>query len=187
MKTIRNMMFAVAVLALGMFAVPAAHAQLNSATTVAVTLNTQVNESLTISATPTSVSFNGQQGVVQANGGITVNTSWVLNSATRTKVTLYAYFTGVNALTGTNSTHLIQSSQVLGNIDGDAFTACNVQDPFTTFDCIGGGFLLASTNSPSSLWPIGSASHTLNLEINLGTSTPVDTYTGTLTLEAQAV
>jgi len=169
----------------------AAQAQsLNSNTVVGLTLNVTVVESLTISATPSSVTFNGASGTVSGNSPITVTTNYVLNPATRSKLLMYAYLSGnPNALTGTGSGHFIQDNQILANFDGGSFSACTSSDPFSSADCLNGGATVVTSNASASRWPAGSSSDQIALQINLGSAgvTPIDTYTGTLNIVASAM
>jgi len=184
-KYLKMLLASVMLVALAM--APAANAQaLNANTSVGINLNVSVTEFITITATPSTVSFNGSIGNVTGSSPITVNFNYALAS-TRTKLTVYAYFSQVTALIGQNTTHNIPSNQVLANWDGGAFTPCNANDVFSSFDCLGGGVVVASTASSSAIWPVGTGGGLINLQIALGSNTPIDQYAGTLNIAAQAI
>lgn len=164
---------------------------LNANTTVAISLSVAVNETLTVSATPNTVNFSGSTGNVNGSSPISVTTSWALSSVpndpnARTKVSLYAYFTSVNALTGPTG-GFIQNNQVFASANGGAMTGCTGTDPFGTQECLGNGLTLATDNSPASLWPSGTANTSIALTIALGGSPVIGNYTGTLNITAQAI
>lgn len=183
-------LMSLAVLALALLISPAAHAQLNSNTVVGLQLNVTVVESLTISATPSSITFNGAAGTVTGSSPINITTNYVLNPNTRSKVVMYAYLSGnPNALTGLISGHFILDNQVLAGWDGGGFQACTASDPFSGADCLGGGMTIVTNNAPASRWPAGTSSDQIALEINLGSAgvTPIDQYSGTLNIVASAM
>lgn len=158
---------------------------LNASTSVGLTLNMNVSEQLTVSATPSSVQFNGSTGTITGNSPVTITTTYVLNKQTRNTVKLYAYFANASALTGQTQGGIIQNSQVAAQIDGGSYQTCNMTGIGSAFDCLG-GYLVASSAMSAARWPAATSVDTMNLQITLG-SNPVDTYTGTLNITAQAL
>lgn len=90
--------------------------------TASVALSLNVNESLTLSATPPSIAFT-YDGVnsATASGPISVTTSWSLDTG-HTNLAVYAYFASTTALSGPQS---IPTSEVIAAIDSQGPAACN--------------------------------------------------------------
>ena len=166
----------------GLSVVPVAHAQVDSLTTT-VNLSAVINETLTVLASPATVTFTLIADST-ANGStpITITTTWVLNQ-TRTSVTLYAYFTdAANALTeplGIN----IPAANVRGSVNSGAFTSFSGAGPFSS-----GGSLTVFTEAISALNAADTRSDTLALQIDTtGLTLASGVYTGFLILQAQAI
>jgi len=154
---------------------------------VTVTLNASVVESISLSCTPSQVNFTGNAGTVAGDNPVSCTVSYVLNGQTRTFVYLAAYFTQAAALTGLNAGDVIQNQNILASFDGSAFTACNQSDGFSAEGCDPAqGWQIASSNQSASLWPTGTQTAGVRLEINMGAGVPVDTYTGTLNIVSYA-
>lgn len=143
------------------------------------------NSTLTLSASPSSVSFTLLPGQV-ANGSapVTINTSWLLGLAST--VHLYAYFTTTDALTVSGTAGgAIPSADVLGK--------CSTGMPvsfkaFTESSALAAGSSLEIFAQGAVLSVAANRSDQLSLEIdlrNLG-QLPAGSYSGTLTLQAQA-
>jgi hypothetical protein len=161
-------------------------AQLNS-TVSNVTLTATLAESLTVSATPTTVTFTLVAGGT-ANGSapVAMTTTWVL-SASRANVVLVGFFTtAASALT--NGSVNIPSSEVYGTVATGTPTTATA---FTQSGVVGTAsagltmFTQALTSSNRS----STRTDNLALQINLTAQPqlPASTYTGTLNLEAQAL
>jgi hypothetical protein len=155
-----------------------------------VTLNATLGESLTVSTTVASVNFaliNGQ--TVTGSQAVPITTNWVLLPS-RTSVKLYGYFASSTAALsdGYTTPDNIPSSDVLGQVP------TGVPTTFTAFTQTGIGASataasLLLVNQPiSSSTPnfVGSRTDNLNLEITTPAGLPAGSYTGTLTLQAQA-
>jgi hypothetical protein len=179
-----------AVAAMSIAALQPAHAASLNSNAPTVALNATLGESLTVSTTVASVSFaliDGQ--TVAGSAAVPITTNWVLLPS-RTSVKLYGYFASATAaLTdGYTTPDNIASSSVLGQVP------TGVPTTFTAFTQtgIGGGATAASlllVNQPiSSSTPnfVGGRTDNLNLEISTPAGLPAGTYTGTLTLQAQA-
>jgi hypothetical protein len=156
-------------------------AQVNS-NAVSITLNATLAETLTVAATPATVTFAlVAGGTATGTPTVTVTTTWVLGS--RTAVNLFGYFaTTTAALTGGGNN--IPASEVLGQINGGAFNAFTATGALGTAGATLGLFTQTITTANKS----ANRSDTLTLEINLTSQPqlPAGTYTGTLTLQAQA-
>jgi hypothetical protein len=163
-----------------------ASAQLNSgAQTIA--LNATLSESLTLSLSANSVSFNLTPGSATNAGtsGVTATTSWVLKPG-RTAVGVYAYFTSAAAALTDGGTNTIPSSAFsISDNTGPAATLVNT----APFGGANAGLQLANV-------PITTANRNssrtdaMAFNINLSGGTlpqlPAATYTGTLNIQAQA-
>jgi len=167
-----------------------AHAAPLNSNAPTISLNATLGESLTVSTTVASVSFsliNGQ--TVAGSAAVPITTNWILLPS-RTSVKLYGYFASATAaLTdGYTTPDNIPSSAVLGQVP------TGVPTTFTAFTQTGIGasataasLLLVnqpiSTSTPNF---VGNRTDNLNLEIATPAGLPAGTYTGTLTLQAQA-
>ena len=106
------------VLALLTLLIPAAVCQLNS-NTASVALNATLGESLTVAATPSTVTILLVSGrTALGSSPVTITTTWNLRAG-RAAVTLVGYFSSATAaLTdGAATPSNIPSSEVLGQID----------------------------------------------------------------------
>lgn len=140
---------------------------------------------LTLSASPSSVSFTLAPGqVASGSKPVTINTSWLLGLAST--VHLYAYFTTTNALTlnGTSGS-AIPSADVLGKCSTGLPVSFKA---FTESSPLAAGSSLEIFEQGALLSVAANRSDQLGLEIdlrNLG-QLPAGSYSGTLTLQAQA-
>ena len=174
------------------FSVVAAHdasAQINSnAATVA--LNAILAESLSITASPSTVNFTLAPGSTAAGSApVVVSSSWVL-SATRGTVNLYSWFaTPSAALTdGASTPNNIPSSEVYASLPGGIPTSMTAFSQSNTLGAANGGLKLY-TQTMSSSNRQSSRSDSVSLQINLAAQPqlPAGTYTGTLNIQAQAL
>lgn len=172
-----------------MLTASAALCQTNS-NTQSVTLNASLPESLTIAATPSNVNFtlvNG--GVAAGSAPVAITTTWVLG-ASRSTVTLVGYFASATAaLTdGASTPNNIPTSEVLGQVTTGTPTAFTAFTQSAVLGTAGTGLTLF-TQAISSSNRAANRSDNLNLEINLTAQPqlPAGSYTGTLTLQAQAL
>jgi len=168
---------------------PIAFGQLNS-NTATVALTATLGESLTISATPNAVSFALVQGGAAAGSApVAITTTWLL-LPTRANLVLDGYFaSAAAALTdGATTPDNIPTSAVLGKV--------TTGTP-TTFTAFTGTAALGPAGAGLTLFTLpltitnraGTRTDNLNLEINLAAlpQLPAGSYTGTLTLQAQAL
>ena len=185
---LRVPVFAAGVLALCALAPEHAAAQINSSAS-SVALTATMAESLTISATPNSVSFAlVPSGVAVGSAAVAVTTSWVL-SASRGTVVLDGYFASASAAlsyAGSPAVN-IPSSAVLGQVTTGSPTSYTAFTQSAQLGPSGAGLTLWSTAVTSSNRE-SNRSDNLSLEINTTSlpQLPAATYTGTLTLQASA-
>jgi hypothetical protein len=183
---------AMVALALAAAASPAAFCQLNS-NTATVSLTATLPEALSISATPSSATFNlVAGGTAQATAPVSISQTWVLGPS-RASVTLIGWFANAaQALTsGGSSPVYIPTSEVLGEVTTGApttFTAFTAT-PSTGQPGVSGASLVLTSTAISNSNRNSSRTDNLQLEINLSSQTqlPAGTYTGTLNLQAQAL
>jgi hypothetical protein len=174
---------------LGLFGSVPALAQLNS-NTQAISLTATLGESLTIAATPTSVSFTlVKGGTATGSAAVAITTTWILGPS-RANLTLVGYFASTTAaLTdGLSTPDLIPTSEVLGQVTTGSPTTFTAFTQSPGLGTAGAGltlFTVALTSSNRT----GTRTDNLNLEINLASQPqlPAGSYTGTLTLQAQAL
>lgn len=161
----------------------ASHAQLNS-NSPTVALNATLAESLTVAAGPATVNFTlVPNGTVTGSAPVVVTTTWAL-AKTRTSVKLYAYFASTSALTDGAAGDIIPTANVTGNVNATGAA------PFTSVTPFGanGLTIFSQTISPTT-GPFNSSHGPDNIVLAINTTglaLPAATYTGTLTLQAQA-
>jgi hypothetical protein len=163
-----------------------AQAQLNS-NEAALVMTAELLESLTVVVLPGVVNFSLTSGSA-TNAGlvpVTVTTTWAL-ALTRSSLKLYAYFSNSSAAlahTLPGNTTDIPSSRFQIAVNGGSFAAVNQT---VTFGGASAGLQLYS----QALTPVniaGTRLDTLTFNIDLSSYVlPVDVYTGTLRLRAQA-
>lgn len=169
--------------------VPPAVCQLNS-NTATVELQATLGESLTVAASPSTITIPLVSGGTAAGTSpVAITTTWVLSS-TRTAVTLVGFFSSAAAaLTNGGSTPVnIPASEVLGQMTTGAPTAFQAFTQTAPLGPAGAGLTLFSQ-------PLSATNRTanrtdnLNLEINLAAQPqlPAGAYTGTLNIQAQAL
>jgi len=150
---------------------------------------------LTVSATPTAISFTLVKGGTATASAPVVITTTLYGVSGLSSLTLYGYFSSFSAaLTDGRATpDNIPSSAVLGLVSTGTPTSYT---PFTQSDAVGTAGATLQLFSTSSLLSLGCLPATavcrtdsLNLEISLSglPQLPAGTYTGTLILQAQAL
>jgi hypothetical protein len=154
-------------------------------------LNATLAESLTISATPANVTFTLASGAAATGSApVVITTNWVL-SASRNTVKLFGWFTTPTAaLTdGLATPNNIPSSDVFGQVTSGTPTSYTAFTATTTALGTSGGALELYNQAITSSNRAANRTDNLNLKIDL-TATPLlpaGSYTGTLTLQAQAL
>jgi hypothetical protein len=167
-------------LALVLVLAPASHAQLDS-TVATVNLNAVLGETLTVSAGPATVNFTlVPNGTASGSAPVSITTTWAL-TATRTDVSLYAYFSTANALTD-GAGNNIPAANVGGSVNSGPSGPFTGATPFTA-----NGMTVFSQTLGAATYN-SSHADTIDLTIDTtGLGLPSATYTGTLNLEAQAI
>jgi hypothetical protein len=168
---------------------PAAVCQLNS-NTASVALNATLGESLTVAATPSTVTIPLVSGrTALGSSPVTITTTWNLRAG-RAAVTLVGYFSSATAaLTdGAATPTNIPSSEVLGQMTTGTPTAFTAFTQITLLGAPGAGLRLFAQRL-SGTNRTANRTDNLNLEINLSSQPqlPAGTYTGTLNIQAQAL
>jgi hypothetical protein len=160
---------------------PAAHAQLNS-NQVNVTLNATLAESLTVSSSAGTLTVPiVPNGTGAASPALTITSTWAL-AKTRTSVKLFAYFASAAAALSDGAGDNIPSANVLGSVNAGAY------GPFTNVGAFTNNSIQMFSLTGGTLTFNGTRNDTLNLEINTtGLGLPAAAYTGTLSLQAQAL
>ncbi len=181
--------FLIALAALAFTSQVSAQALNSNAPTVALTAT--LGEILTVAATPSAVNFTlVSGGTAPGSAPIVITTTWVLGAG-RANVVLDGYFASATAaLTNVAAAANIPSSAVLGQ---DLLGTPVAFSPFTQTGVVGtaGTALTIFTVPLTALNRAFIRSDTLNLEIALTAAPllqlPAAVYTGTLTLQAQAL
>lgn len=166
-----------------------AYCQLNS-NTATVALRATLTESLTVAATPKTVTIPlVSGGIATGSSPVAITTSWVLSGG-RTAVTLVGYFSSATAaLTNSATTPTnIPAAEVLGQVTTGTPTTFTPFTQTAPLGAAGAGLTLFSL-------PLTTANQTatrtdnLVLEIDLSSQPqlPAGAYTGTLNLQAQAL
>ena len=175
----KGWMIAAAVALMAAFS-PAAHAQLNSGPTN-VTLNATLAESLTVASSAANLVVPiVPNGTGAPSPALTITSTWAL-AKTRTSIKLFAYF-GTGTALSDGAGDNIPAANVLGSVNAGGYGPFTNVGAFTNFSIqmfsLTGGTMTFN----------GSRNDTLNLEINTtGLGLPAAAYTGTLSLQAQAL
>ena len=164
---------------------PVAAQVLNSAAS-AITLNANLTESLAVTLSANAVNFNLTAGSPNNPGStsITATTTWTLKPSIGS-VKVYAFFANsASALTDGAGNNIPSADFQISN-NGGAFTALTNTVPFGGANA---GLLLSTTKILGNN-RTGTHNDVMNFNINLSTlpTLPAATYTGTLTIQAQAI
>jgi hypothetical protein len=165
------------------------YAQITSGNTT-VSLNASLTETLAISATPSTVNFTlVKGGTALGSAPVAITTTW-LALPTRANLLLDAFFASTTAaLTDGNATpNNIPTSAVLGQVTTGSPTSFTAFTQTAALGLAGAGLTLF-TQALTSLNRAGTRTDNLSLEINLASQPqlPAGTYTGTLTIQAEAL
>ena len=178
--------------ALGLLALvsPAAFSQALNSNTATVSLTATLGELLTVAATPTAVTFPlVAGGTAVGNVPVSVTSTWVL-SGSRTSVTLVGYFSSATAALSNAGPPVVNipTSEVLGQVTTGTPTTFTAFTQTAPLGPAGAGLTLF-TQAISGTNRAATRTDNLNLEINLTSQPqlPSGTYTGTLSLQAQAL
>jgi hypothetical protein len=135
-------------------------------------------QTLTVSATPSSVNFTlPRNGVASGTSQITITTQWLVSVPPLT-ITLYAFTGSTTAALTDGAGHNIPTSKVSGSANGGSFTSFTGTSSFAA-----GRSITIFTQSTLSI--AGSRNDTLGLRIDTTSlALPPATYQGTLTIRA---
>jgi len=163
-----------------------ARAQVLNSGARTITLQAVLNDSITVSLSSNAVNFNLTAGNASNPGStsVTATTSWALKPSVGS-LKLYAFFSSSTAALTDGAGNNIPSADFQISNNAGPFNALTNTVPFGGANA---GLQLSST-------PIlgnnrtGSRNDVMNLNINLAPlpSLPAATYTGTLTIQAQAI
>ncbi|HET9406914.1 MAG TPA: hypothetical protein VFO39_06715 [Candidatus Sulfotelmatobacter sp.] len=151
-----------------------------------IALNATLSEAITLNVSANAVNFNLTAGSANNPGSIaiTATTTWTLKP-NRGNVSLYAFFSNSASALNDGAGDNIPSADFQISDNGGAFAALTNTVPF-------GG---ANAGLQVANWKVvgnnkqGTRNDTLNFNINLSTipNLPAGVYTGTLTLQVQAI
>ena len=163
-----------------------AEAQVLNSAASTITLNANLSESLAVTLSSNAVNFNLTAGSASNPGStsITATTTWTLKPSVGS-VKVYAFFANSASALGDGAGDNIPSAAFEISNNGGAFTALTNTVPFGGANA---GLLLSTTKILGNN-RTGSHADTMNFNINLSTmpNLPAATYTGTLTIQAQAI
>ena len=163
-----------------------AHAQVLNSGARTITLQAVLTDSISVSLSSAAVNFNLTAGNASNPGstGVTATTSWLLRPSVGS-VRVYAFFSSSGAALTDGAGNNIPSANFQLSNNAGPFTALTSTVPFGGANA---GLLVSQTTI---LGNNKSGSHTdvMNFNINLSTlpNLPASTYTGTLTIQAQAI
>ena len=152
-----------------------------------VALSASLAESLSLSIVNGSVGFTLTNGTTTVGDkSVAITSKWTL-LPTRTSVKVYGSFSDSTAALTDGSSNNIASANVLGKVSTGTPTAFTAFTQTAAFGGAGAGLLLVN-QAISSSTPnfVGTRTDNLDLEISTPSDLPAGTYTGTLTLQAQA-
>jgi hypothetical protein len=163
-----------------------AHAQVRNSGASSIALNAVLNDSITVSLSANAVNFTLTSGSANNPGStsVTATTSWLLRPNVGS-LKLYAFFSSSTSALTDGAGNNIPSADFQISDNAGAFNPLTNTVPFGGANA---GLQLSSTpilgNNRS-----GTRTDLMNFNINLVPlpSLPAGTYTGTLTIQAQAI
>ncbi len=163
-----------------------ARAQVLNSVAKPIALSGVINQSVTINLSASAVNFNLTAGSANNPGStsITATTSWTLNQLIA-QVSVYAFFASSAAALTNGAGNNIPSADFQISDNGGAFTALTGTEPFGGANAgmeLGSTFIFLFNTK-------GSRTDVMNFNINLSPlpALPPGNYTGTLTIQAQAI
>ncbi len=163
-----------------------ANAQVLNSGAQTISLQATLTDSISVSLSSSAVNFNLTAGNASTPGnvGVTATTTWLLKPSVG-NVSVYAFFSNSAAALTDGAGNNIPSADFQLSANAGPFTALTSTVPFGGANA---GLLVSQTKV---LGNNRSSSHTdvLNFNINLSTlpNLSAGTYTGTLTIQAQAI
>jgi len=162
------------------------HAQVRNSGASTITLQAVLTDSISISLSSSAVNFNLAQGSASNPGstGVTATTTWLLKPSVGS-LSLYAYFSSSTAALTDGAGNNIPSADFQISDNAGPLTALTNTVPFGGANAglqVSNVKILGNNRS-------GSRTDQMNFNINLSTlpNLPAGTYTGTLTIQAQAI
>ncbi len=163
-----------------------ARAQVLNSVAKPIALSGVINQSVTIYLSASAVNFILTAGSANTPGStsITATTSWTLNQLIA-QVSVYAFFASSAAALTNGAGNNIPSADFQISDNGGAFTALTGTEPFGGANAgmeLGSTFIFLFNTK-------GSRTDVMNFNINLSPlpALPPGNYTGTLTIQAQAI
>ena len=151
-----------------------------------ITLNAVLSQSLTLTLSASAVNFNLTAGSAANPGStsITATTSWTLKPSVGS-LNVYAFFSNSASALNDGAGNNIPSADFQISNNGGAFTALTNTAPFGGANA---GLQLSSTRILGNN-KTGTHNDVMNFNINLAPlpNLPAGIYTGTLTIQAQAI
>jgi len=162
------------------------HAQVINSAAGTITLNAVLSQSVTLTLSANAVNFNLTAGSAANTGStsITATTAWTLKPSVGS-VNVYAFFSNsASALTDGAGNNIPSADFQISN-NGGALTALTNTVPFGGANA---GLQLSSTRILGNN-KTGTHNDVMNFNINLAPlpNLPAGAYTGTLTIQAQAI
>jgi hypothetical protein len=165
---------------------PSARAQVLNSVASPITLTADLKESISVTLSANAVNFNLVAGSAANPGStsITATTTWTLKPS-RGALSVYAFFSNSTAALTDGAGDNIPSADFQISNNGGAFTALTNTVPFGG---VNAGLLLGSTKILGNN-KTGTRTDLMLFNINLAPlpNLPAATYTGTLTIQAQAI
>jgi len=175
-----------ATLALFLCAAAATHAQVLNSGASSIALNAVLTDSVSVSLSANAVNFNLTSGSANNPGStaITATTTWLLKPSVGS-VKLYAFFSSSASALTDGAGNNIPSADFQISDNAGPLTALTNTVPFGGANA---GLQLSSTRILGNN-RAGSHTDVMNFNINLTPlpNLPAATYTGTLTIQAQAI
>jgi hypothetical protein len=163
-----------------------AQAQVRNSGASTISLNAVLNDSITVSLSSNAVNFTLTQGSGSNPGStsVTATTTWLLRPNVG-NLMVYAFFSSSTAALTDGTGNNIPSADFQISNNGGPFTALTNTVPFGGANA---GIQLSTTRILGNN-RTGSRTDTMNFNINLVPlpNLPAGTYTGTLTIQAQAI
>jgi hypothetical protein len=146
-----------------------------------------LGDTLTVSASPSAVSFALAPGAPAAGStAVTLTTSWT-GVSLFSSIALWGYFvSSTQALSGGSPASYIPSSEVLGKVPTGAPTSFTAFTQSGPLGGAGSGLLFYFQNALLSLGGYRTDSLSLEIDLTAQPQLPAATYTGTIMIQAQA-
>ena len=163
-----------------------AHAQVRNSGASTIALNANLADSITLTLSSNAVNFTLTAGSASnpGSGSVTATTTWLLRPNVNS-LKVYAFFSSSTSALSDGAGDNIPSADFQLSDNGGAFNALTNTVPFGGANA---GLQVSSTTILGNNRQ-GSRTDVMNFNINLAPlpNLPAGTYTGTLTIQAQAI